>query len=121
MYVFSSLFKTIKKSIRYKVENLSGKILCWVKKPKYSNIRRKLVKAKYIDDNTGFTIINNVDDVYRIMIVFQDFKLIFGFDNIFSLKKLNLSSERNLDQLYLLSQLTNLTKLDLSDNSVNLK
>ena len=72
MHIFSVLFQTASRMpISYKVENLSGKILCWVKKPKYAMIRKQLIKANYIDDNTGFKIIKKLDD-NPIMIVFQD-------------------------------------------------
>ena len=93
MHVFSSLFRTIfhTYSIKYKVESIAGNTLCWVKKPDYTSIRKQLIKCNCIDDNTGFTIINN----NPIMIIFQDFKQIFNVDKIFSLKKLSLT--RNLD------------------------
>ena len=109
-------------SIRYKVESIAGNILCWVKKPDYTSIRKKLIKSKCIDDNTGFTILNlRSKDIFisksdnAIMIVFQDFKQIFNIDKMFSLEKLKLT--RNLDQLDLLSQLGCLTDLNLSNNN----
>ena len=108
------------------MESIAGNILCWVKKPDYKSIRRQLIKSKCIDDNTGFMIFNlRGKDIFisksdnTIMIIFQDFKQIFNLrskDNIFSLTTLQLT--RNLDQLDLLSQLTNLTKLDLRDNKL---
>ena len=122
MHVFSSLFRTKHIPIRYKVELISGNILCWVKKPDYKSIRKKLIKSKYIDDNTGFMIISK--DIFTsrsdntIMIIFQDFKQIFNIDNIFSLKELELT--RNLDKLELLSQLGCLTKLDLGYNNLTI-
>ena len=98
----------------------------WVKKPDYKSIRRQLIKSKCIDDNTGFMILNlRSKDIFisksdnTIMIIFQDFKQIFNLrskDNIFSLTMLRLT--RNLDQLDLLSQLTNLTKLYLNCNKL---
>ena len=76
-------------SIRYKVESIAGNILCWVKKPDYTSIRKKLIKSKCIDDNTGFTILNlRSKDIFisksdnAIMIVFQDFKQIFNIDKM---------------------------------------
>ena len=92
-------------SIRYKVESIAGNILCWAKKPDYISIRKKLIKSKCVDDNTGFMIISK--DIFTsrsdntIMIIFQDFKQIFNIDKMFSLTMLRL---RNLDQLDLLSQ-----------------
>ena len=123
MHVFSSLFRTSHISIRYQVESIAGNILCWVKKPDYTSIRKKLIKSKCIDDNTGFTILNlRSKDIFisksdnTIVIIFQDFKQIFHVDKIFSLKKLSLT--RNLDhKLELLSQLGCLTDLNLSDNN----
>ena len=116
MHIFSSLFRTaFRTSIKYKVENLSGKILCRVKKPKYAAIRMQLIKANYIDGNTGFKIIKKLDD-NTIMIVFQDFKAIFEVDNIFSMKELNVSDLNIISNLELLSQLTNLTELYLGGN-----
>ena len=119
MHVFSSLFKTSHISIRYKVESIAGNILCWVKKPDYKSIRKKLIKSKCIDDNTGFTIISK--DIFisksdnTIMIIFQDFKQIFNVDKIFSLKELKLNRQ-NLDHLELLGQLTNLSFVYLYPN-----
>ena len=119
MHVFSLLFRTSHISVKYRVESIAGNILCWVKKPDYISIRKKLIKSKCIDDNTGFMIISKDITTSRsdnaIMIVFQDFKQIFNVDNIFSLKELKLN-RRNLDHLELLGQLTNLKILDLYPN-----
>ena len=72
MHIFSSLFRTaFRTPITYKVENLAGKILCWVKKPKYTAIRKQLIKANYIDDNTGFKIIKKLDDNTRLLLPFD--------------------------------------------------
>ena len=117
MHVFSSLFRTaLRTTIKYKVENLSGKILCRVKKPKYTMIRKQLVKANYIDDNTGFKIIKKLDD-NTIMIVFQDFKTLFEVDNIFSLKEIIICN-KILSNFELLSQLTSLQYLCLNGNQL---
>ena len=105
MHVFSLLFRTSHISVKYRVESIAGNILCWVKKPDYISIRKKLIKSKCVDDNTGFMIISK--DIFTsrsdntIMIIFQDFKQIFNIDKMFSLTMLRL---RNLDQLDLLSQ-----------------
>ena len=95
----------------------------WVNKPDYKSIRKKLIKSKCIDDNTGFMILNlRSEDIFisksdnTIMIIFQDFKQIFNVDNMFSLTTLKLI--RNLDHLDLLSQLGCLTDLDLSFNKL---
>ena len=120
MHVFSSLFKTSHISVKYRVESIAGNILCWVKKPDYISIRKKLIKSKCIDDNTGFMIISKDIFISRsdntIMIIFQDFKQIFNINKMFSLEKLKLT--RNLDHLELLSQLGYLTKLSLSSNKL---
>ena len=119
MHVFSSLFRTSHISISYKVESIAGNILCWVKKPDYTSIRKKLIKSKCIDDNTGFMILNLRSEDIRydnmIMIIFQDFKQIFNVDKMFILTTLKLTQK---DHLELLSQLERLTDLDLSFNKL---